>query len=274
VQDKLDSAVVILFNPQDSVLDNISTYINSVKTLYIVDNSINESTITKKLSVYTNTKIIHTKNNIGMAEALNLAFKQAKNNNYNYIMTLDQDTFFENDDINKFICNFYNHNKKSMVLLSPLHNKRFITDKISEEKFVMTSANIVNIPVALSIGGYDENLFIDEVDHEFCMRARKKNYKIMIDNSIAVNHSLGIKHKKNLKVKIYPSIRLYYMLRNYLYIKNKYFHDEKLFFKTRDKYLLIFFKNQILYSSNKIKDIKMLIRAISDYKKNIYGKFN
>jgi hypothetical protein len=64
------------------------------------------------------------------------------------------------------------------------------------------------------------------------------------------------------------------MLRNYLYIRKKYYQKESYFFNQRDKYLIKFFKNQLLYSSNKIQDIKMLLKATIDYKNKKYGKLN
>ena len=274
MQNRIDSAVVVLYNPDFKVFDNIVTYINNINTLYIVDNSIIKHNIIEKLLPFKNIKIIHSGNNIGIAEALNRALYQSNRDNYKQLITLDQDTSFNAGDLDKFIENFYKYNTPNIALISPLHNKKFINidNPIVEKNYTMTSANIINVQVALANGGYDEKLFIDEVDHEFCFRVRLNGYKILEYREVAVNHSLGVRAKNNSKVKIYPSVRIYYMVRNYLYLKNKYYKDEKIFFKQRDKYLVKFFIYQLLYSSHKIQDIKMIFKGILDYKNKKFGK--
>ena len=41
----------------------------------------------------------------------------------------------------------------------------------------MTSGNLLNLKIAEKIGDFEEKLFIDEVDHDYCYRIRRKaNY--------------------------------------------------------------------------------------------------
>ena len=136
----------------------------------------------------------------------------------------------------------------------------------------MTSGNILNVEKALSINGFDENLFIDEVDHEFCFRTTENRYTILQDYRIAINHTLGIKTKKG--ITLYAPIRLYYMIRNYLYLKNKYYKVHRDFFEKRERYLLKFYIKQFIFSKERFKAIKMTYLGISDYKRNKFGRVN
>lgn len=44
------------------------------------------------------------------------------------------------------------------------------------------------------------------------------------------------------------------------------------FLKLRDKYLLKFFINQVIYGKYRLQNIKMIIKGILDYKSKKYGK--
>jgi len=276
MQQKIDSAVVILFNPENSVFDNIVTYVHHVKSLYVVDNSTMKHTLNKRLLSFKNVKIIHTGGNIGISKALNMGLEYAYHENHKWLMTLDQDTSFDPKDIDLFFDSFYKINNNKIALVSPLHNKKSIKTHLEnpfiEKEVVMTSANIVNVKIAKEVGAYNERFFIDEVDHEFCFKLQKNSYKVLQNASIAVNHTLGTQYKYNSGIKLYSSMRLYYMMRNYLYLKKNYYQEHVSFFKQRDKYLLKFFINQIIYGDHRLQNIKMMIKGILDYKSNTYGK--
>lgn len=250
--------VVILYYPPKEVEKNISTYIESLDRLYIINNSKTE------IPKHSKIQILYNGENIGVAKALNLALKEAKKDGFKYLFTFDQDSYFYNNDINIFLENFLRckSKNKNIAIFSPIHNPKFIEPKFQEVDFVMTSANLVNIDIALEIGGYREDFFIDEIDHEFCFRLKKNRYKIVQDKTIAISHKLGNKG-------IYPSKRLYYMLRNYLYLRKEYQNEEKEFFKKRDKYLIKFFLKHLILN---IFNLKMVIKSIVDYKKGKKGE--
>ena len=158
------------------------------------------------------------------------------------------------------------------MIYSPLHNSRFLIEEIKNQNkdYVMASGNLINIDNALKIEGFNNHLFIDEVDHEFCIRTRIEGYKILQNQQISVNHELG---EKKYFCTLYPPIRLYYMIRNYLYIRKKYLNLEKGFLKKRDSYLFKFFIKNLIFSSAKYHCIKMLFLGILDFKYSKMGKF-
>lgn len=273
------AAVVILYHPNQNVFDNIKTYINKIDFIYIVDNSDypDKANITlEKIKLFENYMLIHSGQNIGIAKALNLALHHAKEDKYSWLMTMDQDTSFEYKQQQKYFKDFYTIDTTNVAIISPLHNRKFLNSTLNpnpfvSKEYVMTSANIVNVNLALNVGGYDENLFIDEVDHAFCFTLQKSQYTILENQTVFVHHELGTPYKKNSDIKLYPPIRLYYMSRNYLYLRKKYKILHKSFFKHRDIYLIKFFIKQVLYSSKKRKHIRMLYWGIKDYTKKSMG---
>jgi len=269
------AAVVVLYEPTPIVKYNISSYIEDIECLYIIDNSHQFNDILFELSNH-KIKILHQGYNIGISKALNLALKEAKKDKFKWLLTFDQDTYFEKKIYcKKFLLGLDKLNYSNIAIVSPLHNKNLLNQNTTIYKnvdFVMTSANAVNVDIAHKVNGFDENLFIDEVDHEFCLKVRLHGYDILIHNYIFVKHSLGVPHKFFSKIKIYPKIRLYYMSRNYLYLRSKYRKYNVQFFKQRDKYLIKFFIKQIIFGYNKLANIRYIVKGINDYYNFKFGK--
>jgi len=271
------AAVVILYHPDESVYKNIQTYLSFIDKLYIVDNSETLNTANKKFYQIPKSSILHRGENIGIAKALNLALDQASIDNYSWLMTMDQDSLFLSGQLTRYLKDFQSINKGNLAIISPMHNPKFLSDKndegqFSQELFVMTSANMVNVQSVLDVGGYDENLFIDEVDHELGFRLHTSGYCIIQHNGVFVTHYLGKSFMKKSNIKVYPPIRLYYMIRNYLYLKKRYCKEQRNFFKARDKYLIKFFFKQLLFNGKPFQSMKMIIRGIQDYQNNRFGK--
>lgn len=267
----VDVAVVTLFNPETKVLSNLKSYLPYVKELLVVDNSKEPFDLSSLKKEFPSICILSHSQNLGIAKALNLAIAYAKSKGYQWLLTMDQDSFFYADEIKKFILYFNELNHENLAIFSPLHNEKFLNhEKIfnSEEDFVMTSGNIINLNKAIKIGLFDEKLFIDEVDHDFCLRLREESFKIIQNYNCYLYHTLGTKHKH---VNLYSSERLYYMSRNYLYIREKHKNKWKFFFKNRDKYLLKFFLKQIIYTNYKKESIQMIFKGIQDYRNNLMG---
>ena len=92
------AATVILYNPEDEIYINIESYINYVDILYIIDNSTHHNNnLVKRLNKnFTNIKYINNNANLGIATALNIGCKEALDEKFNWILTMDQDSKFLN----------------------------------------------------------------------------------------------------------------------------------------------------------------------------------
>ena len=67
------AGVIVLYNPPETVIDNISSYLPYLEKLYIVDNStIFNSTLTYKLKELPKVEYITEQKNLGIARALNI----------------------------------------------------------------------------------------------------------------------------------------------------------------------------------------------------------
>ena len=59
---------------------------------------------------------------------------------------------------------------------------------------LITSGSLINTSIFSEIGGYNEKLFIDEVDHEYCYRIKMLGYSVLQLENILLNHTLGRQH--------------------------------------------------------------------------------
>ena len=261
------------------IFTNIDTYVEKLEKLYIVDNSdtINEEIISKIKKKYNNIEYIQLGENLGIAKALNIGLEKFIISDSNLFLTMDQDSKFNKNNLELFFNKILEENDHKIGIFSPRHKTSANNFLIKEDLFVdkvMASGNILTKDLVISIGGFNEEFFIDEVDHEYCFRARRKNYKIKLYGDIYLNHNLGDMNKKNKLPKFLISthhnkIRRYYITRNKLYMIEMY-PELKI------KYTITFFNDLLkilLYEKNKFDKLKMIRKGYYDYKNKVMGKY-
>ena len=91
----------------------------------------------------------------------------------------------------------------------------------------ITSGAFSNIQAWKSIDKYDESLFIDSVDFEYCYRMRKNGYGVIQVKNVYLLHEIGNSQKKRFlfwKVDVtgHSAFRKYYIARNNIYYPMKH----------------------------------------------------
>lgn len=275
------AGVVVLYNPEDDVKDNIKTYIEKVDKLYVVDNSINSNNI-DKLPKSKKIKYINNGDNLGIATALNIACKSAIEEGFDYILTMDQDSKFHDDNLDKLI-KFIKENKEINIgILTPYHVIKTNVPRPKEEidfpLEVMTSGNILNLKAYQEVGGFKDWLFIDSVDIELCMNLRVHGYEIVRLNYSELDHNLGDSKIWDFKIKKiacsnHNYIRRYFITRNTLYVHKlykKHFPEYCAFLKGGLKYQV---RNILFFEKDKYRKIRNMYRGYKDFKRNVTGKY-
>lgn len=276
------AGMVTLYNPTDDDIKNILTYIDSIDVLYVIDNtegSDNKDRLPKNDKI----EYIFNNNNIGVASALNLAAKKAKDDGYQWLLTNDQDTTFRKGVIDEMKKEISSRDTSKIGIVTPWHNTKLIdpkpTEKFDDPHDVMTSGNIINLDIWSKIGGFKDWLFIDGIDIEYCMNLHSNGYKILRINDLEIDHNLGDLFYKKIRGRLFlctnhSAIRRYYIMRNYHYICDLYKNNSN---ETNYCYSLISQKHNmigvLLFEKHKIKKIRMYIRGYKDYKKGIRGKY-
>ena len=274
------AAIVTLYNPTDEDIRNIDTYIDDVDRLYIIDNTEGESNFDR---IPKNDKIDYRfKNeNVGVATALNIGAESALKEGFDYLLTMDQDTSFNDDTLKVLKNDLVNIDMSKIGILTPWHATKLRVPK-PVKKYdlpddVMTSANIINLKIWKKIGGFKDWLFIDGVDIEYCLNVISHGYYILRNNSVQVEHNLGDLFYKKIGRRTFlctnhSAIRRYYIMRNYHYILDMYreYNPAYCYSLVSQRHNML---GVLLFEKKKIKKLKMYFRGYKDYKKGIKGKY-
>jgi len=269
--------VCVLYNPDMSVIENIESYIPILDELIIFDNSESPNLeLIKYLENVEKIKITSYGENLGIAYALKYGLDYAVKNNYDFCLTMDQDSKFPSIDYNYILSYLKTDDIDDYGIIGLNYmDKNDKQPKLVERKLWITSGNFINIKNYKLINGFNVDLFIDYVDFELCEQFYKIGKKVAyIDDAVLIHH-LGNPICKKILFKTVTSmnhapIRYYYRYRNlyYLYARNKKLYREN--YKAEKRNIIKMF----LFEKNRRQKYKMIRKGIKDAKRGILGKYH
>jgi len=277
-------AVVILYNPDRGLSQRIASYIDHISKLVVIDNS--EPAvhwISEELSVWKNKiQVIVNHSNKGIGEPLNVATRIALEENYNWVLTMDQDSTFQDGSFEE-LRSVALQSTPEVAIVAPFHltpkaSPPQSTERTKKIKLTMTSGNLLRTSAWKTAGPFEEKLFIDSVDHEYYLRLRKQGFTIIRANNAVLVHPLGeIQYSRflffKLKTTNHSALRRYYITRNRLYVSFKYFFSDFWFFFRESRELIKSFFVVLLLDRDKRKKIRMMLRGVLDFMRGRYGRF-
>ncbi|ARK09908.1 glycosyltransferase [Fibrella sp. ES10-3-2-2] len=224
------AGTVILYNSKIDVLTHIKTYIDQINLLIVIDNSeIENFSLTSKLKDTDKVLYIFLGGNKGIATALNKAAELALLRGYDYLLTMDDDTSAPSTLISEML-HFLNNSNLQIGIIAGQSVARPWPEPYRSVYITITSGNLLNLSVYEKLGPFLDTLFIDWVDHEYCMRLQKNGYAIIELNHQLLHHTIGERKKKNIlgfevSWSSHSPIRTYYRYRNTLYVSKMYFGE-------------------------------------------------
>lgn len=278
---------VIIYNPEEGVLANIYSYINEVDALIVIDNSdICTESIQTTLKGISQVIYINNKENLGLAHALNMAAKLAIRKNYKWLLTMDQDSKASSSMFSTMRYNLSLLSKNQKIgIISPVHldknniSKEKEAEKLIERCIVMTSGNLLNLEAFKAVGPFEEKLFIDYIDHEYCLRLKMNGFSIYESTNSYLYHNLGniTIHsllRKSIATTNHSPIRRYYITRNRLYVLKKYKQIYPDYYKKELMHIWKDLARILLLEKNKIKKIKFILLGFYHFRKDIFYKLS
>jgi rhamnosyltransferase len=242
----------------------------------IIDNNSNKNTKSALENIKErNIKIIYNNKNYGIARALNEGVVFAKKNDFKWILTMDQDSVAEDKMVDKLIecARFYANNSRA-VSFSP--NILYIREGYDNRKkksnlyqkclTVITSGNLIKIDVFNEFIKYEEKLFIDSVDFDFCLKLKLHGYNIIKCNNVNLYHRLGeiLKYKifgVNMYFSTHLPLRKYYIMRNNVYILRNYFWKFPFFCLKKQVFTILECFKAFFIEKDKMLNIKFIIKG-------------
>jgi rhamnosyltransferase len=291
-------AVMVTYEPESKILlKNLLSIQSQVKMVVIVDNSL-VIDIKQLVESLDTSKIYIIKNNanLGIATAQNIGIRWARENEFSYVLLLDQDSCALPDMV-KILYDTYTDlisKKIKVAAVGPIHyderkkTRELVVKNINNTyQFIACNSNqVFNVDILISsgllipisvldnVGLMEESFFIDQVDHEWIFRAQSYGYQVFVNGDAMMNHTIGAKIKRysicwySKEVIVHSPFRYYFMFRNsillsrrgYVKLAWKKFHFSRLLKQ------FIFF---LLFVPNRRNRIKMIFKGIFD---GIIGK--
>lgn len=297
------AAGIVLYNPSDFVRfkEAFTSVVNQFSRVYVFDNSTKSIKLPEKSS---NLIYITEHKNMGIAYALNKIMKLASKDGFKWVVTMDQDSIVPNNLISEY--NKKINIKKIGIICPQVIDKRRIYQVPKEKKNdeyineCITSGSCTSIEAWKKAGGFDEWLFIDLVDNDFCKRVILSGYKILQVNKIILNQEFGNIKPKSIRIKnfwlkvaklfhninfaklgyrkkVYP-MRVYYTNRNIIYLNKKLKKYGGIGYENYNVsnyfgFWIVFNLPSILRSQNKRDVIRAIISGIKSGRKKIVNEW-
>ncbi len=290
-KNNLIAAGIVLYNAN---YDRLEQCINSIRSqidrIYVFDNA------NQKIEADSDIFYMTEGQNKGIAYALNRIMEKAKEDGFKWVVTLDQDSIVPQGLVKAFSKNIDQHPEIGIVCPQVIDKRRIYSIINDSEKenyvdFCITSASCTSVLAWERCGKFDEWLFIDLVDNDFCKRLTLSGFKILKLNEWVLDQEFGKIIPKNKKIqefwykvskilhnenfakfsykKFVSPLRVYYTNRNIIYINKKLkkygsVGYENYNCKGYTGFIICFLLPSILRAQNKIEVIKATVNGIRD----------
>ncbi len=238
-------ALIVCYFPDIKILLNLISKLSfQVDEIMLLDNGGTKDQIYSHLPFYKNLNLVSFEDNIGIASALNYGFDFASTKNYEFAITFDQDSdpsikmvagLLEawksiqkiNPKIGAIGPKFYDSRggvnypflsmKGSGFFVKKIFSAQHLNFDVSPVDLLITSGMLV--PVSMWIEGYkfNDDLFIDYVDTEWCFRVKNSGFQNYGYFGEQMNHQVSDSPGfvfLGMMILSYSPIRRYFYYRN------------------------------------------------------------
>ena len=235
-------ACIVTYNPDlERLAKNFNAVAPQAEAVLVIDNGSKDQSFQNSLP---GAFWILSKENRGVAWALNQAFQWAQERGFQWVLSLDQDSVcsdgfvrhalnvasFNNDQIGIIYPQIEDKLKRTTRSESiPWLQKQWFRFQESILQLPITSGALTSVSAFFSVKGLTENFFIDNVDFELDLKLLKAGYTLIKSPQSVLDHRLGNPHlvKKTALWSFissgYAPWRYYYVYKNTLRLMKYYF---------------------------------------------------
>jgi rhamnosyltransferase len=264
--------VIVTFRPRSEDLENFAKLRPQVQALVVVDNGSSEEQrgLLRLASFESDFTLIENGDNLGIAAALNIGVKWAQSEGYAWVALFDQDSAVQPGFIDTMLRAYDGHPRRERIaLLVP----RYIDSRLGiplpatyagdgSLQVAMTSGSLMPTAVFCRQGWFEECMFIDGVDYEYCLRLRSNGYSLEECPDAVLLHAPAdftvcmLRGFRLFSTSNYNAGRRYYRDRNKMWMMRRYWTKFPAFF--------------LFTLSNSLKDGLKIILAEKEKKKKLY----
>lgn len=260
-------AVIVTYRPWPQVEANIAAVRAQAARTIVVDNeaSAGSRALLAPLAGKPDVELVFNEDNRGVAAALNQAAERALARGFDWLATFDQDSRAPAGLIATLLAGGAAYaDGERVAILAPLYRDRGLGFVYSPSvnlggepardapvSVSTTSGSLVRLDAWRELGGFREDLFIDCVDFEFCLRCRQRGWVVLEVRRAVIEHAQGRWQQRRFLwrrtlVNDYDAVRRYYQARNRLVMYARFatfdprwiWRDVRSFFREVVKLLL------------------------------------
>jgi rhamnosyltransferase len=250
-------AVVVTFNPGADLALNLAALRAQLANVVVIDNGSAEAAEIETLARAAGCRFIRNSSNLGVAAALSQGARLAMAENFDWLATFDQDSLVQAGAIAGLLGVHATHPRRDRIAVVSMSHRDRATGRdyhhpedILETtpswrgvRATITSGSLIRTEAFRRLGVFDDRLFIDTVDHEFCLRCRRAGFLVIEGREQLLEHSIGAvtEHdffSRRIACTNHSAQRRYYITRNTLEIVRTYFTTDPLWTLSQLYYLL------------------------------------
>ena len=238
------ASVTVTYNPDPTRLaEQLRALRGQVGDVIVVDNA-SECAIAALLVPEPGAelpRLIALPDNLGIASAFNVGVREARRAGADFVLLLDHDSIPAPGMVEALLAGYgrqaaggariaavgprvddaRDHQEYPFIRVGWTHNRHLRCGNATRAEvacdFLISSGTLLAMEHFDSVGEFDETLFIDSVDLEWCCRARSRGLALYGVCGAQLDHWLGDERRKvlgSMTLVVHSPHRLYYMTRN------------------------------------------------------------
>ncbi|HEY4246042.1 MAG TPA: glycosyltransferase family 2 protein [Lacunisphaera sp.] len=205
------AGVVVTYHPAATVEENLRAMVRECGRVLVVDNG-SDPEARRAMAAIPGVELLALGENLGLATALNRGAEWAQSEDFKWMVTFDQDSRpqpgmcaglwarhlqlplaavigpkIEEPEIRISPYRWVRRNPHWPGLF-----QRAVHDaELEEVTMVITSGSLIQLSVWNEVGRFDEALFIDYVDIDYCLRVIRAGHSVAVAPMAVLEHHLG-----------------------------------------------------------------------------------
>ena len=293
-------AVIVTYNPDVSRLATIVRALScSVSGIAIVDNGSANMDNHPWLRDFPSLVIRRFPENRGIGAAQNEGITLARSSGARYVLFLDQDSVPGKAMVASLVSTLDELVRNGVPVAcigpkiefaargsaskqpgcSPASSSRIAREERAgavECDAIISSGTLVPMTALADVGGMDESLFLDQVDTEWCLRARAKGYRIFRSATAILEHRLGETYRRLWigrwrRLPRHKPFRYYYIFRNTVLLSRRsYVPFKRTLFDVQ--WLVALLLVYGVFTRERNGELRMMLRGLVDGFRGVTGK--
>jgi rhamnosyltransferase len=276
------ACLVVTFNPDETFPERLQRIIAQTSKVVVVNNGPREPVATYLATINctgSEISLLQNNKNMGLGFALNQGVEYCQASGYQWVLLLDQDSMVTPDIVSVLggistsipeQVAIIGSNYRSAESRSALINCSGSAKGSIQRTTVITSGSLLRLDAYSEIGPFRSDYFIDSIDHEYCLRARKHGYLVTISCKPVMTHNIGIttgtqnKMTDILRAPQHAVARKYYITRNTILTIKQYWGREITWSLKQIFRLLFETSSIILFEKSKIEKLSAMKSGLLD----------